>query len=125
MLIFRTGANIITYYNSGRSAGYGFVDFEDVEGATAAQQEMDKKELGSRVINVELARGPNPNRNKRRGRKNFGGNNKRRFRRRRPERIMNDNVVKSDTILHIANIPFATDEEALFAFIDARMFLVM
>ncbi|KAI8086344.1 uncharacterized protein BX664DRAFT_335572 [Halteromyces radiatus] len=42
-----------------RSAGYGFVTFATLEDATKAAQELNKKELDGREINVEVAR-PKP-----------------------------------------------------------------
>ncbi|CAO3648244.1 unnamed protein product [Cunninghamella echinulata] len=44
-----------------RSAGYGFVTFATLEDATKATQELNKKELDGREINVEVAR-PKPER---------------------------------------------------------------
>ncbi|RUO96491.1 hypothetical protein BC936DRAFT_141946, partial [Jimgerdemannia flammicorona] len=51
-------ANIIT--RGTRSLGYGFVAFETLEDAQKATQELDKKELGAREINVEVAKPKEP-----------------------------------------------------------------
>jgi len=48
-----TGANIIT--RGRRSRGYGFVDFATNEDALKAVEQMSKKEIAARQINVELA----------------------------------------------------------------------
>jgi len=48
-----TGANIIT--RGRRSRGYGFVDFATHEDAVKAVEQMSKKEIAARQINVELA----------------------------------------------------------------------
>jgi len=47
-------ANIIT--RGTRSLGYGFVSFETLAEAESATQQLDKKELGGRDINVEVAK---------------------------------------------------------------------
>lgn len=49
-----TKAHIITRGN--RSLGYGFVTYENEADAQKAGSEFDKKELGGREINVELAK---------------------------------------------------------------------
>jgi len=48
-----TNANIIT--RGRRSRGYGFVDFATNEDAVKAVEQMSKKEIAARQINVELA----------------------------------------------------------------------
>ncbi|ORX61460.1 RNA-binding domain-containing protein [Hesseltinella vesiculosa] len=56
-----THAKVITISrktSSRRSAGYGFVTFATLEDASKAAEELDKKELEGREINVELARPP-------------------------------------------------------------------
>lgn len=44
----------------GRSLGYGFVDFKSETAAKSAVEAWNKKSLGEREINVELARPPQP-----------------------------------------------------------------
>jgi len=48
------GANIIT--RGPRSLGYGFVEMESEEDAKKAVEQMNKKELNGRPINVEIAK---------------------------------------------------------------------
>jgi len=48
-------ATIVTR-GRGRSLGYGFVEFENEEGANKAVQLLNKKDLDGREINVELAK---------------------------------------------------------------------
>ncbi len=46
---------IVTDRETGRSKGFGFVEFETVEEATAAKEAMDGKDLDGRAINVDFA----------------------------------------------------------------------
>ncbi|MHC4860426.1 MAG: RNA recognition motif domain-containing protein [Planctomycetota bacterium] len=48
--------NVITDRETGRSRGFGFVEFEDGSGADAAIQALDGKDLGGRTIRVSEAR---------------------------------------------------------------------
>ncbi|GAB5589730.1 hypothetical protein Unana1_04630 [Umbelopsis nana] len=47
-------ASIVT--RGRRSLGYGFVSFETQEDASKAAKELDKKEFGTRQVNVEIAK---------------------------------------------------------------------
>lgn len=49
-------ARVITDRDTGRSKGFGFVEFETEEEAKAAIDGMDGKELSGRTINVSIAR---------------------------------------------------------------------
>ncbi|KAI8065277.1 hypothetical protein BC940DRAFT_304636 [Gongronella butleri] len=54
-----THAKVITIRSKSarrRSAGYGFVSFPTLEDATKAAEQMDKKELDGREVNVQVAR---------------------------------------------------------------------
>lgn len=64
-----TSARVITDRDSGRSKGFGFVEFEDEENNQKAVDQLDGKELDGRTIAVSIAR---PREDKPRG--NFGGN---------------------------------------------------
>lgn len=49
------GARVISDRQSGRSKGYGYVDFESKEVAEKALEEMQGKEIDGRPINVDLS----------------------------------------------------------------------
>ncbi|MBM3209810.1 RNA-binding protein [Candidatus Saccharibacteria bacterium] len=65
-------ARVITDRESGRSKGFGFVEFENEADNQKAIDQLDGKELDGRTINVGLAR-PKEDR----PRRDFGGNNDR------------------------------------------------
>ena len=49
-------AKVITDRETGRSRGFGFVEFESDDEAQAAVAGLDNKELGGRTIHVSVAR---------------------------------------------------------------------
>ena len=49
-------ARVITDRDTGRSKGFGFVEFEDESNNDKAVTELDGKELDGRAINVTVAR---------------------------------------------------------------------
>lgn len=51
-----TSAVVIKDRDTGRSKGFGFVEFEDVKAGQAAIKELDGKQLGNRTIAVSEAR---------------------------------------------------------------------
>jgi RNA recognition motif-containing protein len=55
---------------SGRSKGFGFIEFAQEESAKAAVEEMNGKELAGRTLKVDEAR---EQREQRRPRNNYGG----------------------------------------------------
>ncbi|KAJ6691217.1 GLYCINE-RICH RNA-BINDING PROTEIN 3 MITOCHONDRIAL [Salix koriyanagi] len=64
-------AKVITDRDTGRSRGFGFVNYESTESASAALSAMDGQELGGRNIRVSYAtdrRQPQPYNS------NYGGN---------------------------------------------------
>jgi RNA recognition motif-containing protein len=65
-------ARVITDRDSGRSKGFGFVEYKDEVNNQKAVDQLDGKELDGRTISVGLAR-PKEDRPKR----DFGGNNDR------------------------------------------------
>jgi len=54
-------ATVVRDRESGRSKGFGFVEFENEEEGKAAQAAMNGAELGGRTISVDVAR-PKENR---------------------------------------------------------------
>ena len=63
-------ARVITDRDTGRSKGFGFVQYKDEANNQKAVDELGGKELDGRAINVSLAR-PKEDR----PRRDFGGNN--------------------------------------------------
>lgn len=64
-------ARVITDRDSGRSKGFGFVEFENEDDNQKAVDQLDGKELDGRTISVGLAR-PKEDR----PRRDFGGNDR-------------------------------------------------
>lgn len=67
-----TSARVVTDRETGRSKGFGFVEYADEANNQKAVDELNGKELDGRAINVNLAR-PKEDR----PRRDFGGNNDR------------------------------------------------
>lgn len=65
-----TSARVITDRDSGRSKGFGFVEFENEADNQKAVDQLDGKDLDGRAISVGLAR-PKEDR----PRRDFGGSN--------------------------------------------------
>lgn len=65
-------AKVITDRDTGRSKGFGFVEFENEEEGKKAEKEMNGKEVGGRSVTVNEARPKQP----REDRGGFGGGNK-------------------------------------------------
>lgn len=63
-------AKVITDRDTGRSKGFGFVEFESDEEGKKAEKEMNGKEVGGRSVTVNEARPKQPREN----RGDFGGN---------------------------------------------------
>lgn len=61
-------ATVITDKMTGRSRGFGFVEFENDEEATAAESALNNSEFGGRTLVVKEARPMEP-----RARRDFGG----------------------------------------------------
>ncbi|MCL2371277.1 RNA-binding protein [Candidatus Saccharibacteria bacterium] len=75
-----TGARVITERDSGRSKGFGFVEFADEANNQKAIDELNGKELDGRPINISIAApkgeggGDRPRRDFNRGGGHGGGN---------------------------------------------------
>lgn len=67
-----SSAKVVTDRDTGRSKGFGFVDFVDEANNQKAVDQLNGKELDGRAINVSLAR-PKEDR----PRRDFGGDNNR------------------------------------------------
>lgn len=75
-------ANVITDRQSGRSKGFGFVEFTNAEDAQAAMEALNESEVGGRNIFVKVAKPKEPRENRfSGGRRPFNRNNDRRPRR--------------------------------------------
>ncbi len=72
-------ATIIKDKFSGRSKGFGFVTFKDEESAKKAIAEMNEKEVEGRALKVNEAKPIDPDRPRRPPRRDFGGQQRRRF----------------------------------------------
>jgi len=68
-----SSARVITDRDSGRSKGFGFVEFEDDSNNQAAVDKLNNQELDGRAITVSIAR-PKEDRPKRDFDKGNGGN---------------------------------------------------
>ncbi|HEX5797688.1 MAG TPA: RNA-binding protein [Candidatus Saccharimonadales bacterium] len=55
-----SSANVITDRDTGRSKGFGFVEFESDDEGKKAEAEMNGKEIGGRSITVNQARPKQP-----------------------------------------------------------------
>lgn len=65
-------AKVITDRETGRSKGFGFVEFENDDEGKAAEAGMNGKEIGGRTVTVNEARP-----REERPRRDFGGDNQR------------------------------------------------
>jgi len=74
-------ARVVTDRDTGRSKGFGFVEFADEANNQKAIDDLNGKELDGRAINVSLAR-PKEDRPRRDFNDNNGGNNGGSFRQR-------------------------------------------
>ena len=53
-------AVVVRYPDTGRSKGFGFVEYVNLEDAVKAKEEMDGKEIAERAIKVDFARASRP-----------------------------------------------------------------
>lgn len=52
----RDKANVARYPDTGRSKGFAFVEYVDIEDAKKARDEMDGKDIQGRAVKVDFAR---------------------------------------------------------------------
>lgn len=71
-----TSARVVTDRETGRSRGFGFVEYADEANNQKAVDQLNGKELDGRAINVSLARPKEdrPRRDNDNGGRSFGGN---------------------------------------------------
>jgi RNA recognition motif-containing protein len=50
-------ANVVTDRDTGRSRGFGFVEYDNEQAASKAVEALHQTELGGRTIQVEVAKG--------------------------------------------------------------------
>ena len=56
----KPAATVVRYPDTGRSKGFGFVEYTTVEDATKAKEGMDGKDIAGRPIKVDFARPRQP-----------------------------------------------------------------
>lgn len=89
-------ANVVTDRQSGRSKGFGYVEYETPAIAKKAMEEMNGKEIDGRAVNIDIStpRAPNPNSRA----KAFG-----------------DTVSAESKVLFVGNVSFDADEDTLWS----------
>jgi len=92
---------------SGRSLGFGFVEFHNAQDTKNALEALDQSEVNNRVITVKVATG-----------RNTGGGARRTIirrtistRRRNPSN--NENREPSSSMIYVSNLPFSVDDKGL------------
>jgi len=74
-----SSAMVIMDKMTGRSKGFGFVEFENDEEGRNAIKNLDGKDFGGRKLVVNEARPQEDRRPSNGGNRNFGGNNRNRY----------------------------------------------
>ncbi|KAI8066571.1 hypothetical protein BC940DRAFT_302468 [Gongronella butleri] len=95
-----------------RSAGYGFVSFEQASDAEKAVEQLNETELDERQITVQLAKpkSDEPSKPRRGGRRSSRRNSK--------DDEARPPMVPSKTRIYVANLPYSTTDEELAALFD-------
>lgn len=98
-----TGARVVTDKETGRSRGFGFVDFSTPQAAKSALESMQGKEIDGRAIKLDIAPArnndtPRPNRAQDRAKKH------------------NDVVSPESSTLFVGNIPFGISRDEVWEF---------
>ena len=100
-----TGARVVTEKETGRSRGFGFVDFSNPTAAKSAFETMQGKEIDGRAIKLDIA----PARND-----GVRPNNQNRAQDRAKKH--NDVVSPESNTLFVGNIPFGTSRDEVWEF---------
>lgn len=99
-----TGARVVTDKQTGRSRGFGYVDFGNPEAAAAALEASQGKDLAGRAMNIDFS-----------GQKPAGdGNHQARAQDRAQKH--GDTVSPESETLFVGNLPFDTDQDTVHAF---------
>ena len=100
------GARVVTDKNTGRSRGFGYVDFGNPDAAGKALEARQGMDLEGRAINIDFAAQRSNNAD--------SGN----FRDRAADRakVHNDRVSAPSETLFVGNLPFEVDEEVVREF---------
>ncbi|PTB67062.1 RNA-binding domain-containing protein, partial [Trichoderma citrinoviride] len=99
------GARVVTEKGTGRSRGFGYVDFKDAESAAVAYEAMQGQDVGGRAINLDYANArpddANPqNRAADRAKKH------------------GDTLSAESDTLFVGNLPFDTDQDTVTEFFN-------
>lgn len=98
-----TGARVVFDRNTGRSKGFGYVDFDNAEGCTKAYEAMQGQEIDGRPINLDYANA-----------KPADANPQARAQDRAQKH--GDSVSPESDTLFVGNLPFDVDQDAVKAF---------
>ncbi|EHK17495.1 uncharacterized protein TRIVIDRAFT_43079, partial [Trichoderma virens Gv29-8] len=99
------GARVVTEKGTGRSRGFGYVDFKDAESAQVAYEAMQGQDVGGRNINLDYANarpeGSNPQDRAADRAKKHG-----------------DTLSAESDTLFVGNLPFDTDQDTVTEFFN-------
>jgi len=109
-------AHVATRGASGRSLGFGFVEFNNAQDQKNALDALDQSEVNGRVITIKIANGSSSRREggRREGGRREGGRREggRREGGRREPRT-SEKREPSSTLIYVSNLPFSVDDNGL------------
>lgn len=105
-------ARVVTDQNTGRSRGFGYVDFADGDAAQVAYEAKKSAELDGRVMNIDFAA---PKADKK---DNGGENSSPGFRSNERAKKYGDVPSEPSDTLFVGNIPWEADEESISEFFE-------